>query len=54
LERAVAQYEEEMFPRAKDFIQRCMASEDIFFSEKAAERFAELFKDASQSILGKA
>ncbi|KAJ9205869.1 hypothetical protein DTO164E3_1122 [Paecilomyces variotii] len=54
LERAVAQYEEEMFPRAKDFIERCMASEELCFSEDAAQRLADILHDPSQTILGKA
>ncbi|KAL1875086.1 hypothetical protein Plec18167_005756 [Paecilomyces lecythidis] len=53
LELAVAKYEEEMFPRAKDFIERCMASEELCFSENAAQRLAAIFHDPNQTLLGR-
>lgn len=35
LDRAVSEYEAEMFPRAKDVIQRSMESGDLYFAEDA-------------------
>ncbi|KAF9769531.1 hypothetical protein IL306_013047 [Fusarium sp. DS 682] len=49
LERALKEYENEMFERGQDYIQRCMAREEEFFSENAAEDFINMINGATQN-----
>ncbi|KAL2880323.1 hypothetical protein SGCOL_004373 [Colletotrichum sp. CLE4] len=46
LEKAVKEYETEMFGRAQDFIKRCIMSEEIFFAEDGARRFIDIISHA--------
>ncbi|KAG5754968.1 hypothetical protein H9Q70_002408 [Fusarium xylarioides] len=46
LERALTEYEKEMFERGQDYIRRCMAREVEFFSENAAEDFINMINGA--------
>ncbi|KAK1676144.1 hypothetical protein BDP55DRAFT_742115 [Colletotrichum godetiae] len=46
LEKAVKEYETEMFGRAQDFIKRCIMSEEIFFAEDGARRFINIISHA--------
>ncbi|KAL0932309.1 monooxygenase FAD-binding protein [Colletotrichum truncatum] len=46
LEKALADYEEDMFKRAQSFISRCIISEGIFFAEDSAKQFIDLIRNA--------
>ncbi|KAK1623786.1 hypothetical protein BDP81DRAFT_475461 [Colletotrichum phormii] len=46
LEKAVKEYEAEMFGRAQDFTKRCIMSEEIFFAEDGARRFIDIISHA--------
>lgn len=54
LEKAVEEYESDMFERAQDFIARCIASEQMFFADDSAQQFINLITDAvkQQELLG--
>jgi hypothetical protein len=46
IDRAVARYEAEMKPRARDYIQRCIEDEGLFWGEDAACRLVAMFNEA--------
>ncbi|KAI8169512.1 Monooxygenase asqM [Colletotrichum sp. SAR 10_70] len=48
IETAVAEYENDMFPRAQSFISRCIASEGIFFAEDAAAEFIDVITNEAK------
>ncbi|KAM0210120.1 hypothetical protein ACHAPA_009734 [Fusarium lateritium] len=48
MESAVAEYEQEMFVRGKDYISRCIHRETEFFSENAAEDFINMVNGTTQ------
>ena len=50
--KAVAEYEEEMFPYAIDVITRSVASGEMFFAEDAPKGFLEVM-GSSAPLLGK-
>ncbi|KAF9875362.1 monooxygenase FAD-binding protein [Colletotrichum karsti] len=54
LEKAVAEYEEDMFERAQSFISRCIMSEGIFFAEDGAQQLVDMITDVSkrEEVLG--
>ncbi|KAG5814280.1 hypothetical protein H9Q74_002877 [Fusarium xylarioides] len=54
LERALTEYEKEMFERGQDYIQRCMAREVEFFSENAAEDFINMINGGMGNGQGEA
>jgi 2-polyprenyl-6-methoxyphenol hydroxylase-like FAD-dependent oxidoreductase len=50
IERAVVKYEAEMRPRARDYIQRCIEDEALFWGEDAASRLVEMFHEAMKHV----
>ncbi|KAJ6089638.1 hypothetical protein N7467_004854 [Penicillium canescens] len=50
IERAVIKYEAEMRPRARDYIQRCIEDEALFWGEDAASRLVEMFHEAMKHV----
>jgi 2-polyprenyl-6-methoxyphenol hydroxylase-like FAD-dependent oxidoreductase len=50
IERAVVKYEAEMRPRARDYIQRCIEDEDLFWGEDAASHLVEMFHEAMKHV----
>ncbi|KAJ5297718.1 hypothetical protein PENANT_c012G01717 [Penicillium antarcticum] len=50
LERAVVKYEAEMKPRARDYIQRCVEDEGLFWGEGAACRLVEMLNEAMKHV----
>jgi hypothetical protein len=50
IERAVVKYEAEMRPRARDYIQRCIEDEGLFWGEDAASRLVEMFHEAMKHV----
>jgi 2-polyprenyl-6-methoxyphenol hydroxylase-like FAD-dependent oxidoreductase len=46
LERAVAAYEAEMRPRARDYIQRCIAMEGMLYADDAAQCMVDMVNEA--------
>ncbi|KAJ5762182.1 uncharacterized protein N7511_005564 [Penicillium nucicola] len=50
LDRAVVKYEAEMRPRARDYIQRCIEDEGLFWGEGAACRLVEMFNEVMKHV----
>ncbi|GKT88909.1 hypothetical protein CT0861_07095 [Colletotrichum tofieldiae] len=48
IEQALTEYETEMFERAQDYISRCILSENMFFSDNAAQLLIDLITDAAE------
>ncbi|GJC86165.1 tetracycline resistance protein from transposon Tn4351/Tn4400 [Colletotrichum liriopes] len=48
LEQALTEYETEMFERAQDYISRCILSENMFFSDNAAQLLIDLITDSAE------
>ncbi|KAK2063313.1 FAD/NAD(P)-binding domain-containing protein [Colletotrichum caudatum] len=49
VERALVEYETEMLGRARDFVRRCILSEDVFFAEEGARLLIDLINDAVEN-----